>query len=465
MKKHVKLILAGVVAVAIVAGGIGYAAVPIEAEAVTATASTVTVTFTEQGVYDYESRYSVYPLVGGAIREVRVQPGDAVKKGDVLAVVDASDFENQILQLQASIAGYEGQIANLRLQEQQQRDNLSVTLESLRGQLATVRTERETHIDGIDSLETQIEIQQRVVGHNAGIVRAAKSDYEDAREDGDSTLMNQTRQAWNSARSVLAQSELLLEQLKSSEVSDALYNAQIDALEAQIGAVNGQMGKSYAAGMQQAYQSQIDATALAITQMEANLGRAEITAPMDGVIEDLPAKDGNLASQQLPAAVIGGDCMVEVFVPVREIDGIAAGDAVDLILDKRQGEEVFGGVIALVEEEAQVKLSALGVEERKVRVLIRPDGSALRPGYTVDVRFTVYREENAVALPKTALFQADGGDFVWAVQDGLLTRLPVEKGVETREGYVVRGLSAGTAVIRDANNERLQEGKRLNPLP
>lgn len=464
LKRNVKIILAAVAAIVIAAIG-GYSALrPLQIETVTVAQTTATLTFTEQGAYQYAEQYEVYPLVAGEVLEVRVRKGQRVKAGDVLAVVSASDYQSQIEQLQSGIVGYQGQISNLWQQEQQQKDTLAASVEELRGKLATLEAERDQNRTVSDSLLTQIDLQQQIIMHYKNTMRHAREDLNEARDWGDELEITQTRNAYNEASAAVAQSEQMLEQLRAGEVPEDIYEEQKQALESQIEVISSQIEKSYSGGMQQYYNAQIAASNSTITQLEDKVGKAEIVAAVDGVVSGLPVKDKNLISQAEPVAVIGNDPVVEVYVPVREIDGVALGDTVDLVLDKRLGEEIVSGTVTDIDTEAVVKLSALGVEERKVRVRITPGQPGLQIGYNVDARFSVYTYKDALTVPKTALFTGDDGkDYVWTVRDGALARQAVEKGIETRDAYIVNsGIIDGEIVIRDADNADLAQGRKVS---
>ncbi len=460
MKKPVKIILLTVLAAAVAGGAFWAGTRPLAVETVTAAPGLATVTFTERGSYVYGETFAVYPVVAGEVLEVPVTEGERVRAGQVLAVIDASDYRNQIVSLESGIAGYEGQIAALGQSEQQRRDALTATLAGLAGQIAALDTEIARGKWHTDSLAGQIATQEAIVRTNRRQVEYARDDLDDARDTGDDALISAARQAENTARNVLAQSQLVLEQLRTGNVPADIYEGQKAAVDAQIVAVQEQLLTNYSGGMRQYYEAQIEAASRTIAQMEEKAGKAEITAPFAGTVSLLPAADKNLVSQAEPAAVLGVSPAVEVYVPVRETDGIHVGDTVELLLEKRLGEESIAGTVTEIEDEAVARLSALGVEERRVRVLIRPSAE-LNIGYDTDVRFTVYTQENAVVLPKTALFADEtGADAVWLLRDGALAVQRVVKGVETRDGYIVEGLAAGAAVVRDANQEALVAGKK-----
>jgi hypothetical protein len=119
--------------------------------------------------------------------------------------------------------------------------------------------------------------------------------------------------------------------------------------------------------------------------------------------------------------------------------------------------------VSAIENSAEVKISALGIEERKVKVTVTPDMSnELNEGYNVDVKFHYYFEENKLAVPKTALFKENGVDMVWIVQNGRAVKTPIQKGAELRTEFVIdRGLNEGVIVITDCNLSGLKEGIKV----
>jgi HlyD family secretion protein len=99
-----------------------------------------------------------------------------------------------------------------------------------------------------------------------------------------------------------------------------------------------------------------------------------------------------------------------------------------------------------------MKVSALGVEEQRVNVLIDFDDPSmakrLGDGYRVEVRVVVWREENVVKAPVGALFRR-GNDWATFVIDGERVRLTItELGQRNdQEAQILKGLSAGQTVV------------------
>jgi HlyD family secretion protein len=83
-------------------------------------------------------------------------------------------------------------------------------------------------------------------------------------------------------------------------------------------------------------------------------------------------------------------------------------------------------------------------------------------GYSVDVRFYLYREDGQFTVPRTALFKNNGSDRVWVVREGRAEQLEVQKGMELRtETVILSGIYAGDFVVTDANNAGLRAGVRV----
>lgn len=467
MKKNVKIIGGSILAIIAAAAGFFTATAPLALEATVLTASTAKIAFTEQGCYVYDRSFTVYPQISGEILEIGVKQGDTVKKGDVLAVVSASDYEYQIKSLESTVSGYQAQISNLYAQEQENKSSFYSSRESLLGQIAEVDISLKDYKNNQQSLERQMEIQEDIILHNQNMVTLTRQDMREAREDYDDDIITQPeynalREAHNSAQTALEASRLQLEQLKAGKTGKDSLESQRDALEAQLGIIDRRIERDGSYAMRQYYNAMIEGTRRNIENMTEKLGQAEITAPVDGVITSLPARDSNIITASGSVATICSDPVVEVFVPIREIDSVRVGDTVELIFDKRLGSESFAGTVSMIEDEAETKISALGVEERKVRALITPQMSNLHIGYSMDVKFTVLERPDAVIIPKTAVFEKDGADMAWVVTDGALSLREIGKGIETREGYAVEhGLSPGDIIVTDANNKDLREGKKV----
>jgi RND family efflux transporter MFP subunit len=99
-----------------------------------------------------------------------------------------------------------------------------------------------------------------------------------------------------------------------------------------------------------------------------------------------------------------------------------------------------------------------------VRATMPNTDELLWPGTLVNVRMTL-RNEEAVAIPSTAVQVSQTGNFVFVVKDGAahVQQVTVERQVG-RESVVTKGLSGGETVVTEGQL-LLAEGTRVNPRP
>jgi len=90
------------------------------------------------------------------------------------------------------------------------------------------------------------------------------------------------------------------------------------------------------------------------------------------------------------------------------------------------------------------------------------DGVSFGLGFETDVKFFIYKADNKIAVPKTALFRDGGRDMLWVVREGAALAIPVTKGMELRTETVIEaGLRGGDRVVTDANNKDLKNGVKI----
>ena len=117
----------------------------------------------------------------------------------------------------------------------------------------------------------------------------------------------------------------------------------------------------------------------------------------------------------------------------------------------------------LVEPAGFTKVSALGVEEKRVNVIsdfVDPAGP-LGDDYRVETRIVTWSADQVLRVPASALFRAARGWGVFVILGGRAARRDVEIGHRTEtEVEVIRGLSENESVILHPPNE-LTDGMRV----
>jgi HlyD family secretion protein len=179
----------------------------------------------------------------------------------------------------------------------------------------------------------------------------------------------------------------------------------------------------------------------------------EIRSPVPGRVLRVVQESEAIVAAGAPILEIGNPRELEVVVDVLTADAAAIRPGAAAELDHGGGAPVLAGRVRLVEPAAFTRISALGVEEQRVNVLI--DFAApptawgnLGDGHRVDARITVEAADDAVLVPVSALFRHGDGWAVFAVAGARAQLRPVQTGARNGTvAVVLGGLDPGAQVI------------------
>lgn len=183
-----------------------------------------------------------------------------------------------------------------------------------------------------------------------------------------------------------------------------------------------------------------------------------------GTVLDLPVKEQQTVIAGAALAQIGSvnDLELKTELLSDDIGAVKVGQKV-AISAPLLGDTVLEGQVTKIYPRAYEKVSALGVIQRRVPVLVSlPASELLEPGYEVQVRIETSLKRNVVTLPRTAIRVNDQGqNEVLAVMDGKIKHIKVRIGIRNPEkAEIISGLKAGQNVVRDASTD-IKENTRV----
>ncbi|QFU16509.1 efflux RND transporter periplasmic adaptor subunit [Microvirga thermotolerans] len=181
--------------------------------------------------------------------------------------------------------------------------------------------------------------------------------------------------------------------------------------------------------------------------------RWEVAAPVRGRVLRVLQESETIVPAGAPLVEIGDPSDLEVAVDILTTDAVAVQPGAKVEIDHWGGPVVLEGRVRLVEPSAFTKVSALGVEEQRVWVVIdivSPHDlwNTLGDGYRVDVRIVTEEIPKATLAPSGALFRRGDGWAVFVLIDGTAHERPVT--VQRRSGRIAAiaaGLQPGDVVI------------------
>ncbi|WP_418792081.1 efflux RND transporter periplasmic adaptor subunit [Phosphitispora sp. TUW77] len=362
----------------------------------------------EKGKITSEESVDIYSEIQGKVKDLYVEEGDTVVKGDRLAEIDAGDIEAQIAALEGqlkSIEGLEkaaqGTVSQVRQQESAlEQAELSFEL----AETAYKRTQ-ELYAEGA---VTRVELE------------LSQNEMETAAES-----VEQARAALNAAK-------------KLGEGNTLQYQGQKESIQAQLNRLREQKAK------------------------------ALVAAAADGTVFATGIEKGGFVSPGMLMFTIGrtGKIQIETYVNTKDIRNLETGDSVKVLFKMPGKDTELAGTITRVNPAAEERVSSLGIIEDKIKVIAeldeKPAGLRITPGMSVDVTFTTQEVRGVLAVPREAVFNDNGKDYVWVIKGGKAVLGEITTGAEGDELIEVKtGLQEGEQVILNPHQEGLAEGMKV----
>ncbi len=193
-----------------------------------------------------------------------------------------------------------------------------------------------------------------------------------------------------------------------------------------------------------------------------------VRAPIDGtVIRRHRCCEGPLQAGE-PVLEIGDlETDLEVRVDLLSMDAVRVRPGMRAILERWGEAEPLEARVRRVEPAGFERISALGVEEQRVPVLLeiispREAWERLGHGFRVEARFVLWEGDDVIHIPTSALFRRDGEWVVFVVEDDHARTRTVTPG--RRSGLwtqITGGLTAGEVVITHPG-DRIEDGSRVD---
>ncbi|PWG61904.1 efflux RND transporter periplasmic adaptor subunit [Sediminicurvatus halobius] len=192
----------------------------------------------------------------------------------------------------------------------------------------------------------------------------------------------------------------------------------------------------------------------------------QLEAPVSGRVLRVHHRSEGVVSAGEALIEVGDPRALEVAVDVLSSDAVRIEPGTRVTLDRWGGDEALDGVVRHVEPSAFTKVSALGVEEQRVKVIVdilSPPAlwRNLADGYRVEVTFEVLRADDVLQVPDASLVRTGDRWAVYRVADGVATLQPVEVG--QRDGVharILKGLAAGDQVVAYPDGQ-VEDGVRV----
>ena len=195
----------------------------------------------------------------------------------------------------------------------------------------------------------------------------------------------------------------------------------------------------------------------------------EVTSPTSGRVLHVFEESTRVVAAGAPLLEVGDPADLEAIIEVLSRDGAAIAPGAKVELEQWGGGQALEARVRWVEPAAFLKVSALGVEEQRVNVVVDfvtpyPQRRTLGDNFRVEARIVVWEADQALKVPAGALFRrgANWAAFVLAGGRAELRRVAVGRSSGS-EMQILDGLKDGEEVILYPG-DRVKAGQRVKPI-
>ncbi|MGG0936694.1 efflux RND transporter periplasmic adaptor subunit [Brevibacillus centrosporus] len=401
--KHWKTIGAVLTAVSLITAGCSEASSGTTDESVPVV-KTWKVTATQTGVIasgkiTAAEEIQVVSKVSGKAAAVNANEGSVVKQGDVLVTLEASEYQQQIVQAQAAIAGAQAKLRDTKAgARNEQLQQLASTVEQAKASLKVA----ESTYNRMKAL------------FDSGALSAAE--------------LEKTTLDLEKARTTLDQMQAQYDLAKAGPTSDT-----VAALQAEVSRLNSSLELA-----------------------KTNYDNTIVRAPITGIVAKRNVDPGEMAAAGSPLLVLVkmDEVKVEASVPQEQINNVKVGSTVDVKVSSLGGKVLKGNV------EFVSPISDANSSSFPVKVRVPNQDGQLRAGMVAEVMLQGQAEQGT-KVPSTAVLQKDGKQYIYTVDNDVVHQVEVTvSGTNGDWATVAAGVNDNDQVVLNPT-DKLAEGTKV----
>lgn len=192
----------------------------------------------------------------------------------------------------------------------------------------------------------------------------------------------------------------------------------------------------------------------------------DIVSPIAGRVLRVMQSSAGMVAPSTPIVELGDPTELEVVVDVLTEDAVRIPPRAKVTLDRWGGPWPLAAHVRVVEPSAFTRLSALGVEEQRVSVVIDFDEplerrAELGDGYRVEAHIVTWEKDGVIVVPSSAVFREREGWATFVATEGRARLRMVGIGHRsTSDVEITSGLSAGDQVVIHPS-DKVEDGVRV----
>ncbi len=193
----------------------------------------------------------------------------------------------------------------------------------------------------------------------------------------------------------------------------------------------------------------------------------EIVAPASGRVLRVLRESEGVVTAGTALVEVGDPSALEVVADLLTVEAVRVRPKMAADIDHWGGAHALQARVRSVDPSGFTKVSALGVEEQRVRVILDLAGApsewhALGDNYRVEVHIVVWQADDVLRVPTAALFRRGDSWAAFTVADGRVRSQTLDVGEESPTAAEVRGGAHAGELVVLRPSESLREGMRVD---
>ena len=458
-------------------------------EVVEAKSGDIASTLNATGAIEPDTSVTVISQVEGELTSFPSKEGDDVKRGQVIAKIDAQEAQAQIAQAEADLeyaqarlkaisAGARPQeIEQMVAQVKQMQASLDVAQKDLkhtkelylgpipRGQLDNAEGKYKNAVAQLESVKVKLDNAKKEMERtrqlfDLGAVAEEKVDLAQANYNSLLAQLKAVQAEVESAEANIKNTKELydLEAIPRQKIDDAeakffIATAQLQATQEKLNLLKaGPASEDIEVARTQVKQAEVK-----LAYMKLKSKYYTITSPISGTITDRFVSQGDVVIPKQKLLAIADISHVLLIASVSELDisKVKREQVASVNLDAYPDTQ-FKGKVTRIYPIADAKTRSIPVEIR----LPNPDKQLL-PGMFARITFMVAQHKNVVLLPADAIVTKEGKNTAFVVKDAQIHIIPVQIGLQQGNRVEIEaGISPGDKVVITGQSE-LKEGMKV----
>ncbi|WP_430676853.1 efflux RND transporter periplasmic adaptor subunit [Leptolyngbya sp. AN10] len=407
-------------------------------------------TISANGTVQPAQSVNVSPKSSGVLRQLLVKEGDRVQAGQILAYMDDSNFQGQLIQAQAQVATAE---ANLKRLESGNRPQEIAQVEA---QLAAAQANLDKLIAGNRPQEIA-QARSQVAAAEANLQQAELNYNQNQRLFTSGAL---SQREFDTSRTTLATARAQVEQAKQAVnlQQTGTRPEDIEAARAQVEQLKQAVSLQQAGSRPEeieAARAQVMSAQGQLKTVQTQINDTVIRAPFSGVITRKFADPGSFVTPTTSSSAVSSATSSSILalastnqvvakVPETSISRLKVGQRVTIEADAFPGKSFTGTVVQLAKQSTVDQ----NVTNFEVKTSIDDRQNNLQAGMNVNVKFDVGKIDNALVIPTVAIVRQVEGTGVLLAREGRPQFQKITTGATIDDKTVVEsGLEQGDRVL------------------